>query len=100
MAVDISSSFAGATITVALHPESIWCSSPCIRLPPVLTRRQARYLHDRPDFHGAQACPRMPCGDADRFVEILGVDQVEAAKNLARLRERTVGHEPFAISHP
>src|SRR6266568_5021576 len=65
-----------------------------------LTRRQACDLHYRPDFDGAGACRWNPCGDADRLVEILGVDQEVAAELLARLRERTIGHEPFAVAHP
>src|SRR5437899_12186879 len=64
-----------------------------------LTRRQARYLHDRPDFHGSLACSRNPCGDADRLVEILGVDQEVAAELFARFRERTVGYKRFAVAH-
>src|SRR5882724_13525323 len=42
----------------------------------------------------------MPCGDADRLVEVLDVDQVEAAEMFARFLERTVGHKPFAVAHP
>jgi hypothetical protein len=62
--------------------------------------RQARDLHDRPDFDGAQACPWNPCGDADRLVGILGVDQELAAELFVRLRERSVGDERFAVAHP
>src|SRR5438034_1339335 len=65
-----------------------------------LTRRQACYLHYRPDFDGADTCPWNPCGDADRLVEILGVDQEVAAELFARLRERTIGQQPFAVAHP
>lgn len=62
--------------------------------------RQARDLHDRPDVDGAQACPWNPCGSADRLVKILGVDQELAAEQFARLRERPVGDEQFAVAHP
>jgi hypothetical protein len=65
-----------------------------------LIDRQARDLHDRPDFNGAQARPWNPCGDADRLVEILSVDQVLAAELFARLRERPVSDERFAVAHP
>src|ERR1700687_4839374 len=62
--------------------------------------RESRYLDTRPDFDGAFAGPRNPGGDAYRLVEILGVNHEEAAELLARLRKRTVGHEPLAITHP
>src|SRR2546421_7060954 len=65
-----------------------------------LTCRQTRYLHDRADFDGAQACRGNPCGDADRLVQILGVDEEVAAQLLARLRERPVGYQRFAGAHP
>src|SRR5712691_1421563 len=63
-------------------------------------RRQAGHLHHRPNFDGPQACAWNPSGDVDRLVEIPGVDQEVAAQLFARLRERTVGHEPFALAHP
>src|SRR2546428_3540044 len=66
----------------------------------MLMRRQAADLHQRPNFDGPQACAWDPSGDVDRLVEILGVDQKVAAQLFARLRERTVGHEPFAFAHP
>ena len=31
---------------------------------------------------------------------VLGVDQEVAAELFARLRERAVGHQPFAVAHP
>ena len=62
--------------------------------------REARDLHDRPEVDGAQVCPWNPCGGADRLVEILGVDQELAAELFARLCERPVGDERFAVAHP
>ena len=61
---------------------------------------QARDLHDRPGFNEAQARPWNPCGDADRLVEILAVDEKLAAELFARLRERPVSDERFAVAHP
>ena len=54
----------------------------------------------RPDFDGTHARHWNPCGDGDRLVEILDVDEHVAAELLARFRKRTVGHEPFAVAHP
>jgi hypothetical protein len=51
-----------------------------------LIGRQARDLYHRPDFDAPLARHRDPCGDADRLVEIPGVDQEIAAQLLARLR--------------
>jgi hypothetical protein len=61
--------------------------------------RQASDLYDRPDFDAAHACSWNPCGDADRLVEILGVDQELAAELFARLRKRPVSDERFAVAH-
>src|SRR5437867_1297176 len=64
-----------------------------------LNRRQARDLYHRPDLDRALARHRNPCRDADRVVEIPGIDKVVAPQLLARLRERAVGHKPFALAH-
>src|SRR6266545_5854654 len=65
----------------------------------MLSRRQSRYLYDRPDFDCAPACHGNPLGDGDRLVEIPGVDQEVAAQLFARLRKRTVGDESFALAY-
>src|SRR5437016_7941731 len=67
------------------------------RAAPTLFRRA---LPHGPDFDGARTGQRNSCGDGDGFVEILDVDEHVAAELLAGLRERTVGHEPFAVAHP
>ena len=60
----------------------------------------ARNLSHRPDLDGADARPGNPTSDADRVVEILGIDQEVAGDLLARFDERTVGDERFAVAHP
>src|SRR5918994_1310791 len=61
---------------------------------------QARDFHHRPNLDRAPAHSRDAGGDIDRLVEIWSIDQVVAAELLARLRERTVGYQPFAVPHP
>src|SRR6266513_1284226 len=61
---------------------------------------QAGDLHDRPNLHRPQRGARKPARDVDRLVQIPDVDDEVAAELLARLRERTVGHDPFAVPHP
>jgi hypothetical protein len=63
-----------------------------------LRRCLRRVLHEWPHFNGARARGGNPCSDGDGFVEIFGLDQVVAPELLARLRERTVGREPFAVA--
>jgi hypothetical protein len=58
------------------------------------------HLHHRPDFDSARGVPMKPYGDADRLVEILGIDQAVTAELLACLCERTIGHERFAVALP
>src|SRR5438132_14109625 len=61
---------------------------------------QARDLHDRADFDGALGRGRNALGDADRLVEVLGVDDIEAAELLAGLGEGAVGDERLAFANP
>src|SRR2546426_2013248 len=75
-------------------------SSHCFRPSRTLLSRQARDLYHWPDLDGTLARRGNPCGDGDSLVEILGLDEEVAAQLFARLRERTVGHEPFAVAHP
>src|SRR5713226_1629508 len=63
-----------------------------------LRRCLRRPLEDGPHFHDAPLRRRNPRGDGDRFVEILGFNQVVAAELLTRLRVRTVRDEPFAVT--
>src|SRR5580704_10896750 len=71
-----------------------------VRSWPTLTWGQVRYLHHRPNLDRPFACARNTSGDVDCLVEVSGFDHEEAAKLFARLRERTVGHNPFALAHP
>src|SRR5438309_3637335 len=66
----------------------------------ILLSRQARDLDYRPDLDGTLARHGNPCRNGNSLVEIPGVDEEVAAQLFARLRERTVGHEPFAVAHP
>src|SRR5215475_11549404 len=66
----------------------------------LLESRQARDLYYRPHLDGAFARHGNPSGNADRLVEIVCLDEEVAAQLFPRLRERTIGHEPFAIAHP
>jgi hypothetical protein len=49
--------------------------------------RQAHDPYDRPNFDGAEVNLWNPCGNADRLVEIFGVDQAKARLDLKRVRE-------------
>src|SRR5258708_4152648 len=69
-----------------------WAAPVRLESPELRTRRQAGYFQDRPDFDGALARRWNPSRDADRLVEVLGLNQVEAAQLLARLRKWAVGH--------
>src|SRR5712671_3271338 len=53
--------------------------------------------HDRTHFDRARARGRDAGGELDRLVEILGLDEVEAAQLLARLREGAVGGDRLAV---
>ena len=63
------------------------------------TLRRRAFPH-RPDLDSAHARHCTSCGDGDRLVEILDVDEHVAAELLACFRKRTVGHEPFAVAYP
>src|SRR5499426_2833386 len=65
-----------------------------------LESRQARDLDYRPHLDGAFARHGNPSGNADRLVEIVCLDKEVAAQLFSRLRERTIGHKPFAVAHP
>src|SRR5262244_3737789 len=58
----------------------------------------SRDLSNRPDFYRSDARSWNPSSDADRLVEILGMDQEVTGDLLARLHERTVGHEAFTVA--
>ena len=60
---------------------------------------QAYNLSQRPDLDGADARPRYPTSDTDRGIEVLGIDKEITRYLLARLDERTVGDERFAVAH-
>src|SRR4029077_3188105 len=66
----------------------------------ILLRRQPWDLYDRPDLDGPLAGHGILGGNADRLVEILGVDEEIAAQLFACLRERTVGHKPLSLPQP
>jgi hypothetical protein len=44
-------------------------------------------------------CRRNPRGELDRFVQVAGVEQVEAGEHLARLGERAVEERHLAAAH-
>src|SRR3989475_2183875 len=74
-----------------------------IRRPPRSTLFPYTTLfrsNDRPDLDRAATGHRNPRGDGNRLVEIAGIDQEVAAQLLLGLRERTVGHHPFALAYP
>lgn len=58
-----------------------------------LSRSGHRNLHHRSHFDGAVAGPGDAPRDANGFVEILGFDQVVAAKLLARFGKGTVCYD-------
>src|SRR5262249_53380913 len=66
----------------------------------MLFHGQARDFPHRPDFDRSDARSWNLSSDADRLVEIFGMDQEVAGDLLARLHERTVGHETFAVADP
>src|SRR5206468_11571653 len=57
-------------------------------------------LSDRTDLYGTDARQGAAGREGDGVVEILDVDEHIPAQMLARLRERTIGQEPFAVAHP
>src|SRR3989449_9581433 len=65
-----------------------------------LIGRQVRYVNDRPDLDRAATGHGNPGRDGDRLVEIARIDQEVAAQLLLGLRERAVGHYPFALAYP
>src|SRR5262245_26350514 len=69
-------------------------------LVALLLHRQPHDLPHRPDLDRSDARARNPSSDADRLVEILGIDKEVAGDLLARLHERTVGHETLAVPDP
>src|SRR5215207_687878 len=68
-------------------------------LTPRLSGRHV-HLHDRPDLDRPAADVGDPGGDLDRLVQVLGLDDVEAAELLLGLGERPVGAEGRAVAHP
>src|SRR5438552_6202132 len=89
------------TVSAGCEP---WLSSIVERGSPKSTGLRAttsadRYLDDRPDFDGAEACHRNPSRDVDRLIAILGLDQEVPAQLLASFREWTVGHEFLVLTH-
>src|SRR5207253_7752248 len=65
-----------------------------------LIGRQVRDVNDRPDLDRAATGHGNPRRDGDRLVEIARIDQEVAAQLLLGLRERAVGHYPFALAYP
>jgi hypothetical protein len=67
----------------------------------LLVERIGRRLpgfQDRPDLHASSPCPRECRGKLQSFVEILGIDEREAAQALLRLGERAVGDRQLAVA--
>src|ERR1700754_1332567 len=69
---------------------------------PGMTSRGASSIinHDRPDLDRTGLGAGDPRGDGKRGVEVLGFDQVVAAKLFARLRERTVRGHDLVVADP
>src|SRR5580704_13705521 len=63
-------------------------------------RRQSGEFQVGPDFDRPLASSGNARGDADRRVEIRGLDEEIAAELLARFREGAVRHQPFAVADP
>src|SRR4029453_11625029 len=74
-------------------------SEEALRQSRPLSSRQAWDFNHRPDLDGPLTRHGNPWGDTDRLVEMLGVDEKVAAELFARLRERTIRHEPFAVAY-
>src|SRR5882672_9732460 len=60
---------------------------------------RARHRPDGPDLDGAVTRVRDARGDADRFVEVLGLDEVVPAELLLGLGEGPVGRDGLAVPH-
>src|SRR4029450_5956271 len=87
--------------TILFFPQSFAQSMRQIRTQSrMLIRGQARDLPHRPDFDSSDARPWTSNSDADRLVDILGIDQEVAGDLFAGFHERTVGHETFAVADP
>src|SRR5262245_41809686 len=54
---------------------------------------------ERPDFDRPDLGDRMAGCDFDGFLEALGLDDVEAADGLLRLRERAIGHDRLSVAY-
>src|SRR3954454_1715814 len=62
-------------------------------------RRHRSLTPERPDLDGAELGDRMPRGDPDGLVHVLGLDEVEAADGLLGLEERPVRHGGLSVTH-
>ena len=60
----------------------------------------ARVLPDRPDLDRAVLGAGDLRRELDRLVEVLGLDEVEAAEGFLRLGERAVGRDRLAVPDP
>src|SRR3954451_82263 len=67
----------------------------------VMRKGSPSIIHpDRPDLDRTKAGAGNTRGDRKRGIEILGFDQVVPAELLAGFRERTIGGQGFAVTHP
>src|SRR2546421_6793195 len=57
------------------------------------------YVSERPDLDRLRDCCAGLRGPGERCVEVVGLDDVEAAEVLLRLRERAVGGQHLAVGH-
>src|SRR5580692_10848144 len=54
---------------------------------------------DRTHFDAALLGARDACGDRQRFVQVLRLDEIVAAELLTRLGERPIGDDDLAVAH-
>ena len=70
-------------------------------MSPEQRLKRSSIIHpDRPDLDRTKPGAGNPRGDRKRGVEILGLDQIVSAELLAGLRERAIGGQRFAFTHP
>src|SRR5262245_37222696 len=70
--------------------------------PDLLNRpdlRWDRHLDKRPDLDGPRSRGWDASGESDRFVEILGLDEIVATELFARLGEWSIGHQALAVAY-
>src|SRR5215217_9628999 len=88
-----------SSATLTLSSLGVWACGPDLGPPGGPSGRHV-HLHDRPDLDRPAADVGDPGRDLDGLVQVLGLDNVEAAELLLGLGERPVGAEGLALAHP